>query len=250
MVGVGVGYFISDTAVPIWRPFPNRWDFKLCLGKFLQAIGLLNRTCGLVVRALTSCLVGRRSTWFESRPGRDLKNWNLLQSGQALGIMTVAGMQSLSERPSRETLQCGCNLCRNNLVVCGWEMCWEINTLNKSLPGRSSMPLEGQIPNVDATGRTIPNSYIVCTRNFLCVVQELSAKCYCVFVGLMGHVCAGLLSDQGLILSPAVMHRGITKVIGCAQKHCFCHTRNHFPGFSRTCCTSLRIFVYNIFTTI
>ena len=53
-----------------------------------------------MVRALASCLVGRGSVRFKSRPGKnlqstagsyhDLKIWNLLQSGQALGIVTVA----------------------------------------------------------------------------------------------------------------------------------------------------------------
>ena len=40
-----------------------------------------------MVRALASCLVGRCSCG----SNLDLKIWNLLQSGQALGIMTVAG---------------------------------------------------------------------------------------------------------------------------------------------------------------
>ena len=56
-----------------------------------------HRTCGLVVRALASCLVGRCSTWFECRPGRakTLKIGTcLLQSGQALGILAVAGKLS------------------------------------------------------------------------------------------------------------------------------------------------------------
>ena len=59
---------------------------------------VFNRTCGLllVIRALVSCPVGPSSGWFESRPGRNktLNNWNLLPSGQALGIMTVAGKLS------------------------------------------------------------------------------------------------------------------------------------------------------------
>jgi len=47
--------------------------------------------------------------WFESSAGscQDLKNWNLLQSGQALGIMTVAGKFS----------KCGCNLRRSPVVL-------------------------------------------------------------------------------------------------------------------------------------
>ena len=60
---------------------------------------------------------------------------------------------------SREILQCGCNLSRSPVVlptafpseqprrrpsVCSWEMDGLFNILNKSLPGRSSMPLEGQ----------------------------------------------------------------------------------------------------------
>jgi len=61
---------------------------------FLATIIRVNRTCGLVVRALASCLVGRvRVVRISAGSCQDLKNWNLLQSGQALGIMTAAVMQ-------------------------------------------------------------------------------------------------------------------------------------------------------------
>jgi len=92
------------------------------------------RTCGLVVKALASCLVGR---WdFKNF----LKNWNLLQSGQALGIMTVAGKFSNADASFVGVRSC----CHRRPSVCGWEMGVLFNTLNKSLPGRSSMPLEGR----------------------------------------------------------------------------------------------------------
>ena len=71
--------------------------------------------------------------WFEFLPGRanTLKNWNLLQPGQALGIMTVAGKFS-----NADTIFVGVRSCcqlpshRNNLVedqVCVVEK-WAISS--------------------------------------------------------------------------------------------------------------------------
>jgi len=55
--------------------------------------------------ALASCLVGRCSCG--SNLGRDLKNWNLLQSGPS----------ARHYDGSREILQCGCNLRRSPVVL-------------------------------------------------------------------------------------------------------------------------------------
>ena len=79
---------------------------------------------------------------------QDLKNWNLLQSGHALGIMTVAGNFS-----NADAIFVGVWLCcllpyhRNNFVenqVRAVEMGNLFNTQNKSLPRRSSKALKGQ----------------------------------------------------------------------------------------------------------
>jgi len=44
----------------------------------------------VVVRVLTLCLVGRSLMWLY----QNLKNWNLLQSGQVTGTTNVAGKHS------------------------------------------------------------------------------------------------------------------------------------------------------------
>jgi len=62
---------------------------------------------------------------------QDLKNWNLLQSGQALGIMTAAGKLSNTDAIFVGEL-------RQRPSACGREMGDVFNTLNKSLPWRSS----------------------------------------------------------------------------------------------------------------
>ena len=64
-----------------------------CLLPYYEAMECLlvgmSQTCGLVVRVVTSCLVGRISVWFESWPGcTKTLNCSLLQSGQVLGIMS------------------------------------------------------------------------------------------------------------------------------------------------------------------
>ena len=120
------------------------------------------RTCGLVVRALASCPAGSC---------QDLKSWNLLQSGQALGIMTVAGKFSNADAIFVGVRSCcllpvvlptvGVRSCcllgvRSCCLLIGITSsktkCVRLRNgrslqhpkLNKSLPGRSSMPLEGQ----------------------------------------------------------------------------------------------------------
>ena len=128
---------------------------------------------------------------------QDLKNWNLLQSGQALGIMTVAGNFS-----NADAIFVGVRSCcllpsyRNNLVedqVCAVEK-WAIlfNTVNKSLLGRSSMPLKGQFLCCAVTFVCTRNC-VVCSRVFVVLIAA-KATAWAIYVTQVtkhtSHLCS------------------------------------------------------------
>ena len=88
---------------------------------------------------------------------QDLKNWNLLQSDQALGIMTVAGKFSNADA-----------YCLPIGITSSKTKCVRLRngrSLQRSLQHPKQISARAI---VDATGRTILVLCIVCTRN--CVV--------------------------------------------------------------------------------
>ena len=96
--------------------------------------------------------------WFLAGSHQDLKNWNLLQSGQS------ARHNDCNLRRSLVVLPLAFPSEQLRRSACGREMGDLFNTLNKSLPRRSSKALKGQLLCC----------YCVCSaRN--CVMQELSA---------------------------------------------------------------------------